>query len=259
MRRLKHVVAIVAGAVMLGLVAEAGAADFSPTIEFTLNDRKANVNSSLRTVVKQDTGEEELKSVELRVPAGFNLAVDQQLTNGENLGNGSINIDAGPRCRGAGPVSAPLNNVPVTIKERDRTSAEIASGVQAVYIVDISGITSIPLSVYGNADKGWRLEGPVPPNDNTCPPFTFDATFRQRAAMSNTPILINPQRGGAYTFEARFVSLQNSVAELQQTVNIEGGGGAAATGTLTKAERKKCKKKSTAKARRRCLKKQRAD
>jgi hypothetical protein len=34
---------------------------------------------------------------------------------------------------------------------------------------------------------------------------------------------------------------------------------AASTGTLTKAEKKKCKKKETRKARKRCLKKQRAD
>jgi hypothetical protein len=258
MRRFKHAVALVAGAVMLGLVAEAGAADFSPTIEFSLDNRKASVNSSLKTVVKQDQGEEELKSVELRVPAGFSLAVDQQLTDGETLGTGSIVIHAGPRCRGAPTGSAPLT-VPVNIVERNRRSSEIASGVVAVYVVDLRPVTTIDLLVYGNADKGWRLEGNVPPNDNTCPPFTFDATFRQRSAQSNTPILINPQRGGAYTFEARFVSLQNSVAELKQTVMIEGGGGAAATGKLTKAERKKCKKKRTAKARKRCLKKQRAD
>jgi hypothetical protein len=257
MRRFKHVVALVAGAVMLGLVAEAGAFEFSPTIEFTLNDRKANVNSSLRTVVKQDSGEEELKSVELRVPAGFSLAVDQQLTNGENLGNGTIVIDAGFRCRGTGP-SGPLT-IPVNIVERNRSSSEIASGAVAVYVVDLRPVTSIDLLVYGNADKGWRLEGNVPPNDNTCPPFVFDATFRQRAAMSNTPILTNPQYGGRYTFEARFVGLQNSVAELQQTVIIEGPAKAGATGKLTAAERKKCKKKSSRKARKRCLKKQRAD
>jgi hypothetical protein len=254
MRRFKHAVALVAGAVMLGLVAEAGAADFSPTIEFTLGDRKANVNTTLRTVVKQDKGEEELKSVELRVPAGFNLAVDQQLTNNETLGTGSIVIDAGPRCSPSAPLTVPVN-----IVERDRRSSEIASGVAAVYVVDLRPVTTIDLLVYGNADKGWRLEGNIPPNDNTCPPFTFDATFRQRASQSNTPIFINPQRGGSYTLEARFVSLQNSVAELKQTVIIEGPGGAGATGKLTAAERKKCKKKSSRKARKRCLKKQRAD
>lgn len=252
MKRFNHAIAIVSGAVILGLVAEAGAADFSPTIDFTLGDKTANANSTLRTMVKQDSGEEELKTVELRVPAGFNLATDQQLTNGETLGAGSIVIDAGPRCRGVGPLSAPVT-VMVTITEKDRNSAQIASGVEAVYFVDIQGVTSITLSVYGSASKGWRLEGPVPPNDNTCPPFTFDATFRARSSGSNTPILTNPQFGGDYTFEAKFVGLNNSVSESKSTVTIQGpsaGGGAGTqtTGTksckgLKKKARKRCKKK----------------
>jgi hypothetical protein len=251
MKRFKHAIAIVAGAVILGLVAEAGAFDFSPTIDFTLGDKKANVNSTLRVVVKQDTGEEELKTVELRVPAGFNLATDQQLTDGEVLGAGAITIDAGPRCRGLAG-SAPAN-IPVNIVERNRKSSEIASGAVAVYVVDLRPVTTIDLAVYGSSDKGWRLEGNVPPNDNTCPPFTFDATFRARAEDSGTPILTNPQFGGNYTFEAIFNGLQGGVSKHEQSVTIEGpsagsGSGTQSTGTksckgLKKKARKRCKKK----------------
>jgi hypothetical protein len=248
---------------MLGLVAEAGAFEFTPTIEFTLGSSAVNTNTTLRTVVKQDTGEEELKTVKLQVPAEFNLALDQQLTNGETLGTGSITIDVGPRCRGAGPLSAPAN-VPVTIKERDRSAAETSSGVVAIYVVDIQGVTSIPLSVYGSKEAGWRLEGPVPPNADTCPPFTFDATFAAKAATSGAPILTTPEFGGTYTLNAEFVGLQDSVSKHEQQVKIEGPAepgkkGDDPGGTITvkdeelQKKKKRCKRIKNKKKRRKCL------
>ena len=254
MKRFKHAIVLVAGAVILGLVAEAGAADFSPTIEYTLGDKKANANTTVRVVLKQETGEEELKTVELRFPAGYNLATDQQLTNNELLAAGSITIDGGPRCRPGGPPvgSAPLN-IPVEVVEHDRTSAQIASGAEAVYFVDLEPVTRVELLVYGSPSKGWRLEGLVPANENTCPPFTFDITFRARSADSDVPIFTNPQFGGTYTVESKFVGLQDSVSESKQNVTIEGpaaGGGTSTqtTGTksckgLKKKARKRCKKK----------------
>ena len=252
MRRRTHRVALMAGVLMLALVGEAGAAaEFSPTIKFELLDRKANVNAQLRIAVSQDTGEEELKNVELRVPAGFNLAVDQQLTDGETLAAGAITIDAGPRCRGLAG-SAPAN-VPVNVVERNRRTSETQSGVVAVYVVDLRPVTTIELLVYGSSEKGWRLEGNIPPNDNTCPPFTFDATFRARAANSGTPIFTNPQFGGNYKLEAVFVGLQGGVSNLEQNVSIEGpsaGGGTGTQTTGTKSckglkgkKKKKCKKR----------------
>lgn len=254
MKRFRHAIAIVTGAVILGLVAEAGAADFSPTITFELGDKTANANSTLRTVVKQDSGEEELKTVELRVPAGFSLALDQQLTNGETLGAGSITIDAGPRCRGVGPVSAPAT-VNVTITERDRNTSQIARGAEAIYFVDIQGVTSITLEVYGSAQKGWTLEGPVPPNDNTCPPFTFDATFRARSSTSNTPIVTNPQFGGDYQFSAKFVGLADSVSESKSSVTIQGPSGGGGGGSITQTTKTKSCKGLKGKKRKRCKKK----
>jgi hypothetical protein len=239
--------ALMAGVVLLGLVGEAGAAaDFTPTIKFELLDKKANVNAQLRITVEQGTGEEELKNVELRVPAGFNLAVDQQLTDGETLASGAIEIDAGPRCRGLAG-SAPAN-VPVNVIERDRRSSETASGVVAVYVVDLRPVTTIELLVYGSSEKGWRLEGNIPPNDNTCPPLSLDVTFLQRAETSNTPIFVNPQYGGAYEFGATFNGLQGGTSVTKQSVIIEGAGkpGQAVTKSckgLKGKKKKRCKKK----------------
>lgn len=250
MRRFKHAVAIVAGVVMLGLVAEAGAADFSPTIDFTLGDKNASVNTTLRTVVKQDAGEEELQSVTLRVPAGFSLPVDQQLTDGEKLGGGTINIAAGA-CPAAG---APAT-VPVNIIERNRSSAEIHSGVEAVYVVDLRPVTTIALLVTGSTAKGWTLEGNIPSNAATCPPFTFDATFDKQAATSKTPILVNPSQGGTYRFSATFKGLNGGEVTLNQDVVIQGGGGGGSTiSDDNAAAKKKCKRIKNKKKRRRCLK-----
>ena len=262
MRRSKRMLVLVSGAILLGLVAEAGAADFSPSIAFKLGDASANVNTTLQVTVKQETGEEELQSVIIRVPAGFSLAVDQQLTDGERLGGGTITIDAGPRCAGAPAGSGPAN-VPVSIVERNRNSGEIASGVQAIYVVDLRPVATIPLSVYGSANEGWRLEGPIPANQATCPPFTFDATFLAKAATSQAPILVNPASGGSYKFSATFKGVMNSEATVEQSVDVVGpgggGGGEGAKPFLTAAEKKKCNKKKSKAARKKCRKKQRAD
>ena len=256
MRRTRRLLALVIGVVMLGLVAEAGvAADFSPTIEFTLDDSKALSNPSVRVVVKQETGEEELASVELKVPAGFTLAGDAQLQEGEKLGDGTITIDAGPRCRGAPAGSAPVT-APVEIIERNRRSSDTADGVIAIYVVDIKGVVTIPLSVRGNPDKGYTLFGPINPNADTCPPFTFNAQFFKKAASSGTPIFTNPQFGGDYKFEATFKSLANppSTSHSEQIVKIEGPAGGGGGSTISDAEkRKKCKRIKNKQRRRKCL------
>lgn len=258
MRRAKRLFALITGVLMLGLVAEAGAADFSPTIEFGLDDSKSLANPSLRVLVKQEIGEEELASVELKVPAGFTLAGDAQLQEGELLGDGTITIDAGPRCRGAPAGSAPAN-LPVEIIERNRRPNETADGAIAVYVVDIKGVVTIPLTVRGNPDKGYTLFGPINPNADTCPPFMFNAKFFKKAARSGTAIFTNPQYGGNYRFEATFKGLQGGTSQSEQVISIEGpaksgddGGGT----TISDAEkRKKCKRIKNKKRRKKCLKK----
>lgn len=258
MRRTRRLLVLISGVVMLGLVAEAGAetaADFSPTIEFALDDTKSLGNPVVRTIVKQETGEEELASVELKVPPGFTLAGDAQLQNGEKLGDGTITIDVGPRCRGAPAGSAPAN-VPVNIIERDRRSNETADDAVAVYVVDIQGVTRIELVVKGNPDKGYTLAGPIPPNADTCPPFTFNARFFKKAERSGTVIFTNPQYGGNYKFEATFKGLQGGTSHSEQVISIAGpsGGGGGGGATLSDAEKKKkCKRIKNKKRRRKCL------
>ena len=261
MRRTKRSLALISGLLMLGLVAEAGAetvAEFSPTIKFELDDTQALGNPIVRVEVKQETGEEELQSVELKVPPGFTLAGDAQLQDGEDLGEGTITIDAGPRCRGA-PAGSAAANVPVNIIERNRRSNEIADDAVAVYVVDIQGVTRIELVVKGNPDRGYTLAGNIAPNADTCPPFTFNARFFKKAASSGTPIFTNPQFGGSYKFAATFKGLQGGTSTSEQAISIDGpsggGGGGGGGTTLSDAEKKKkCKRIKNKKRRRKCLK-----
>jgi hypothetical protein len=216
-------VALVAGALTLGLVApNAAAADFTPTIKFSLSESTVGANPELLVDVAQDMGEEELDLVEITIPAGFTLATDEQIPNGTNIGSGTINIHVGPRCRGTGPLSAPATTN-VRIFEQDRTPTEVADGVVAIFVVDILGVTRITLKVKGSSATGYTLSGNVPPNQDTCPPFSFAARFFKQAA--GKPVLLNPSSGGTYTFRARFVGLNGSVSESQQAITIAGSAG----------------------------------
>lgn len=219
--RPRIVLTLVAGAAALALLSNAaGAIDFSPTIEFGLSDAQVNGNPEVGVTVSQETGEEELDLVQITVPAGFTLATDEQLPNGTQIGGGNITIDVGPRCRDPNvPLSGPAI-VGVRILEQDRTPTEVADGVVAIYVVDLQPVTRIPLRVVGSPGTGYTLSGNVPQNPDTCPPFTFAATFFKTAA--GAPIFLNPAAPGDYTFGARFVGLNGSVSEHQQTVTIYG-------------------------------------
>jgi hypothetical protein len=255
MRR-RAAVAVIAGVVILGLVSEAAvAADFSPSIQFGLSNNKADANPSLGVSVAQDDDEEELDSVEIRVPAGFKLATDGQIPNGTRIGSGQININAGPGCRPGFPSTAAHGPilVPVNITEQDRTPAEASDGVIAVFVVDLRPVTTIPLKVRGSPDTGYTLGGTIPPNDNTCPPFQFNASFFQQAA--GVPILVNPKFGGQYVFSAKFVGQQGSVSESQQVITIDGPSKA----SVLSAKKKKCRRFKNKKRRRRCRRRQKKD
>jgi hypothetical protein len=262
----RRFVSLVALAVTLGLmgVEDAGAAEFTPTISFTLSDLKTGANPTLQIKLEQNAGEEELQDVQLELPAGFKLPTDEQIPNDSQLGSGQIVIQVGPGCRPGGPPGfyGPAT-VNVRILEKDRTSAEIADGGIAVWFVDLEPVTRVRLLVKGSPTDGYTLKGPIPPNDNTCPPFSFSATIN-KTAPNGTPLITNPATGGTYQLGATFTGLQGSTANIKQDVNIEGagaGGGTTTTttGKLTKAEKKKCLKKKSKKARRACIKKQRAD
>jgi hypothetical protein len=176
-------------------------------------------NSELRIKVSQDSGEEELGHVTLKVPAGFKLPKDGAIDNGDQLGIADLAIDAGPRCAGAGPASAPATFPDRPIVEQDRTDEQADSGVKAVWLVDLRPVTSIPLEVTGSAKKGWKLDGDIPANQFTCPPLNFDATIFKKSQDGGVKITRNPSDPGRYAFKGVLHS-QESPAKKTITTKI---------------------------------------
>jgi hypothetical protein len=208
-------------ALPLALVGSASAGDFSPSMSFGLDPAKVKANPELTIHVGQDTGEEELGHVTLRIPAGFNLPTDAKIEDGDRLGSADLAIDAGPRCAGTSPVSAPAMFPLRNIVERDRTDEQSDRGVKAVWVVDLQPVTTIPLEITGSLKRGWKLDGDIPANQFTCPPLVFDATIFDKSAAGAVPILKNPAKPGKYVFSGTFSSQDSPTKKtIKQPIKI---------------------------------------
>lgn len=203
----KRATVLVALASVLALAQPAGAGDFSPVTTFELSTRRVNANPEGAFSLVQDAGEEELDTVRIVFDSGFRLATDAALTDGEQLGEGEIEVNTTIGCQGGPPA---MVNTAVTLVERDRTNEEMAARVQAVWVVDIQGLLTIDLLVRGSVRRGWTLTGKVPQDDNTCPPFTFNLTTFRKAEESGARVLRNPGAPGRYLYQAIYRSTEGS-------------------------------------------------
>jgi hypothetical protein len=194
--------------------------DFSPQTEFELSDTKVKGNPEVSIHVEQDADEEELAHVTLNIPKGFKLPKDADIDDGTELGSGEIVIAAGPGCHPSSPlpVTVPLN-VPAGLEERDRSDEQEDRGVYAVWFLDISGVTSIELEITGSKKKGWKVDGDIPANDFTCPPFSFDLTVNDKAG--DVPIYTNAAKPKTYIFAAIFSSADSpKIAKIEQPIRL---------------------------------------
>jgi hypothetical protein len=210
-------------ALMVALTATAALAEYSPTLEFKLSDTKVKANPSINIKVSQDKDEEELGHVTLTIPKGFNLPGDEALANNTQIGTANLTIAAGPACRndqaGQIPVSQSADIPNRTLYEQDRTDEQIDRGVIAVWVVDLKPVTTIPLELTGSMKKGWKLDGDIPANDNTCPPLVFDGTINAKAG--DVTILTNPKKPGTYVFGGYLSSTESpTVAEFKTPITI---------------------------------------
>lgn len=207
--RIALVLAMVA-AFSIGPMAKA--LDFSPKMTFELSDVRVKANPQMTIKVEQDNDEEELATVTLKIPKGFKLPTDAAVPNDDQMGSGTINIHAGPGCRPGAPAEAdaPIT-APATLKERDRTDEQMDAGVYAVWFLDISGVTNVPLLVTGSKAAGWTLVGEIAANDNTCPPFSFELKVNSQTT-SGVPILVNPKLPGKKVFSGTFTSSDSSAS-----------------------------------------------
>ena len=221
MKKISLIAAVTA--CVMALSGLALAADFSPTMEFELSDTKAGGNPELKIHVEQDDGaEEELAHVTLGIPKGFNLPTDEAIAGGTEMGTGGIVIGAGPACRNDQAGSIPLQvaaQLPATLEETDRTDEQADRGVYAVWTLDIQGVTKIVLEVTGSKKAGWKLDGDIPANDNTCPPLVFDLTVNAKAG--DVPILTNAKKAGTKVFSGIFTSAESaSTVVIEQAIKI---------------------------------------
>jgi len=209
---------------VLALTAGAALAEYNPKLSFSLSDTKAKGNPEINIKVSQEEGEEELGHVTLTIPKGFNLPSDEQVEDGDILGTADLAIDAGPACRpdgaGAIPVKVPATFNGQDLYERDRTDEQADAGVHAVWVVDLFPVTEIPLEITGSVKKGWKLDGDIPANDNTCPPLSFDGTIFSESE-GGVKLLTNPKKPGKYVFGGSLFSAQSSaVVTVKQPVKI---------------------------------------
>ena len=212
---------------------------FTPTVEFGLSDTKLGANPEISIKLAQEEGENEMGHVILCIPGGFNVPADKKIEDGDQIGSADLAIDAGPRCAGQGPVSAPATFSDREILERDRTDEQADSGVRAVWVVDLQPVTTIPLEVRGTKLTGFTAEGDIPANQFTCPPLTFDGTIFAKSATGQVPILKNPPAvcptkmkkpgggckmpfgAGDYTFAAHFDTQDSpSTVLIEQPISI---------------------------------------
>jgi hypothetical protein len=220
--KLIRITTVLVGAMMFFGSSAFAQGDFSPTIEFGLSDARVKANPQMTVKVVQEDGEEELSHVTLTIPKGFTLPGDEAIANDDQLGAGTININAGPGCRAdfpEGSVKAPVD-LPATLNEKDRTEEQIQNGIYAVWNLDISGVTNIDLAITGSVKTGWKLDGDIPPNDNTCPPFSFELNINSQSA-AGVPLLVNPKKPGKKSFSATFTSLDSpQTITIKQSIKI---------------------------------------
>jgi hypothetical protein len=210
--------ALVASLALMGGAAY-GAGDFSPEMTFEISDTKVGGNPELSIHVEQDSAdEEEMGHVTLGIPKGFNIAADDAIPTDTALGTGDIVIRAGTTCRNDQANAIPLSvdaPLPATLKELDRTDEQADRGVHAVWLLDITTVAKITLEVTGSPKAGWKLDGDIPANDNTCPPLVFDMTVN--ALAGEVPIVTNATKPGAKTFYGTFTSQESPAVETIKT------------------------------------------
>ncbi len=226
--RISRLVVAAIATISVVVPAVARAADFSPTADYQMCTADSEADCvpnyytasavQFRVQLSQDKGEEELKHISLKVPAGFRYPKDEQLTDGERLGNADIVIDFGPGC--AGGVGTHPFEINGYFEERDRTDDEVDDGVRVVFRLNLDPIPPIDLKVYGTPRLGYHIETDISETRATCPPFNFDAVFFANSEDSGIPLLRTPKTPGRYVMRAIFTSTQDSVVKLRYPFDI---------------------------------------
>ncbi len=219
--KIAKLTAVVAALIVIASQAAFGQEPFDVTVSFELSDTKAAANPAIKIHIEQPAGQPEMGHVKLVIPKGFKLPGDAKIEDGDVIGTADLSIDVGPACSGRPGPNFPATFPDRRIVERDRTDEQADRGVKAVWVVDLQPVTTIPLEVTGSKRRGWKLDGDIPANDNTCPPIVFDAEIGPTSTTGAVPILTNAALPADYVFKAIFTSQQTpDIDKNLQTITI---------------------------------------
>lgn len=220
---MRKAITAVAASLVLVLTAQAAWAEFTPVFEVALSDTKVLGNPELSFHLEFDENDDEIGNFTGGIPKGFNIAPDEAIANDEMIGGGDITIRAGFDCR-PGPEGAIPVGTPVTVDaeffERDRTDAEVDSGVHSVWFLDLEPLNRVRLLVTGSKKTGWTVSGAPTPSDNTCNPLIVDLKINSKSE-SGVPIVTNPKKAGKKLFTADISNQDTSaIAHFEQVIKI---------------------------------------
>ncbi|HYI46307.1 MAG TPA: hypothetical protein VE174_12690, partial [Actinomycetota bacterium] len=173
--------------------------EFSPTIEWIFcaaepvdecqPGLQAGENPRLDIVVEQDEGEIDFAGLKVRFPRGYYLAPDRAIAGGSNLGTADLTIASGPGCAG-GQGKTPFTAENLGIREQDRSAEDKKRGVRAIWVIEVLPDTNIVLELFGNPQKGIKIDHIIPANDFLCPPMRVEVHYQ--ATADGAPIFRNP-------------------------------------------------------------------
>lgn len=227
-------------ALVLALTGGVAKADFTPTFSMELSTTTVLAHPELGFHLEFDAEDEEIADFKATLPKGYYIASDEEIpdeacdfvgnmqlpnrdatTCGETIGDGTIEIAAGPGCtQGSGtPGAVPITVTP-TFYEVPRTDAEADSGVHAVWFLDIEPLNRVRLLVRGDIKTGWTIQGAPTASPATCNPLTVDLTIFAESE-SGVPILTNPKKPGTKTWMADIQSQDSpTIAHFEVPITI---------------------------------------
>lgn len=220
---MKKLLVLLSALLAVALTAGAALADFSPKFTMSLSDLKAKANPDMVFHLEFDENDEEIGMFTARIPAGFDIAADEDIAQDDVVGSGNVTIAAGTACRPGPEGQVPLKQsvtVPATFKEKDRTDEEVDSGVNSVWLLDLEPANRVRLRISGDIKNGWVVQGAPDPSDNTCNPLVVDLTITG-VSQAGVPVITNPTKPGKYVFNAEIASQDSpSVAKFKQVFKV---------------------------------------
>ncbi len=230
-------------ALVFSLIPGAAQADFTPVFSMELSDTKVLAHPEISFHLEFDAEDEEIGDFKATLPKGVYIASDDEIpdeacdpagnrqlpsplrsenTCGETIGEGTIDIAAGPGCRigGSGSPGSTQVTVTPTFYEVPRTDEEADSGVHAVWFLDIEPLNRVRLLIRGDIKSGWTVQGAPTPSDATCNPLTVDLKIFAESE-SGVPILTLPKKPGTKIFMADIQSQDSpTIAHFEVPIKI---------------------------------------